>query len=133
MNSRLSVSFYVYDENGTEGIFMSNYLSATGMLAAESAFNTLQEGSPLESFWDNLRTSWIWKELYSARNYRPVSIVIDLLCDLVHFPSYLYLLDDKYYSLTWSYLNLHVGQGYGYRKQFSVLFLVRNLFNSEHL
>lgn len=43
----------------------------SGMLAAESAFNTLQEGSPLEFFWDNLRTSWIWKELYSARNYRP--------------------------------------------------------------
>ncbi|KAG8369484.1 hypothetical protein BUALT_Bualt14G0018500 [Buddleja alternifolia] len=43
----------------------------SGMLAAESVFRTLHEGSPLETFWDSLRSSWIWKELYNARNYRP--------------------------------------------------------------
>ncbi|KAL3835069.1 hypothetical protein ACJIZ3_009805 [Penstemon smallii] len=43
----------------------------SGMLAAESVFRTLHEGSPLEAFWENLRNSWIWKELYNARNYRP--------------------------------------------------------------
>ncbi|KAI3470147.1 hypothetical protein Pfo_026810 [Paulownia fortunei] len=43
----------------------------SGMLAAESVFRTLHEGSPLEAFWDSLRSSWIWKELHSARNYRP--------------------------------------------------------------
>ncbi|KAL0456269.1 UNVERIFIED_CONTAM: Electron transfer flavoprotein-ubiquinone oxidoreductase, mitochondrial [Sesamum latifolium] len=43
----------------------------SGMLAAESVFRTLHEGSPLEAFWDSLKCSWIWKELHSARNYRP--------------------------------------------------------------
>lgn len=43
----------------------------SGMLAAESAFHALHEGSPIEAFWDSLRSSWIWKELHSARNYRP--------------------------------------------------------------
>ncbi|KAH6808547.1 electron-transfer flavoprotein:ubiquinone oxidoreductase [Perilla frutescens var. frutescens] len=43
----------------------------SGMLAAEAAFRTLHEESPLEAFWDSLRSSWIWKELHSARNYRP--------------------------------------------------------------
>ncbi|KAL1535331.1 electron-transferring-flavoprotein dehydrogenase [Salvia divinorum] len=43
----------------------------SGMLAAESAFRALCEGSSLEAFWDSLRSSWIWKELHSARNYRP--------------------------------------------------------------
>ncbi|PIN04189.1 Electron-transferring-flavoprotein dehydrogenase [Handroanthus impetiginosus] len=43
----------------------------SGMLAAESVFLTLHEGSALEAFWDSLRSSWIWKELHSARNYRP--------------------------------------------------------------
>ncbi|KAH6833410.1 electron-transfer flavoprotein:ubiquinone oxidoreductase [Perilla frutescens var. hirtella] len=43
----------------------------SGMLAAEAAFHALHEESPLEAFWDSLRSSWIWKELHSARNYRP--------------------------------------------------------------
>lgn len=43
------------------------------MLAGESAFNMLHKGSTIEAFWDNLRNSWIWSELYKARNYRPVS------------------------------------------------------------
>ncbi|KAL6528062.1 hypothetical protein OROHE_015012 [Orobanche hederae] len=43
----------------------------SGMLAAESVFGTLNEGTPLEAFWDSLRSSWIWGELYRARNYRP--------------------------------------------------------------
>ncbi|XP_070005618.1 electron transfer flavoprotein-ubiquinone oxidoreductase, mitochondrial isoform X2 [Nicotiana sylvestris] len=43
----------------------------SGMLVAESVFSTLQEGLKIEKFWDNLRSSWIWEELYTARNYRP--------------------------------------------------------------
>ncbi|XP_047340315.1 electron transfer flavoprotein-ubiquinone oxidoreductase, mitochondrial [Impatiens glandulifera] len=44
----------------------------SGMLAAESAFDVLQEsGSTMETYWDNLRKSWIWEELHRARNYRP--------------------------------------------------------------
>ncbi|KAG5570873.1 hypothetical protein H5410_060639 [Solanum commersonii] len=43
----------------------------SGMLAAESAFSMLQEGLKMENYWDNLRSSWIWEELYTARNYRP--------------------------------------------------------------
>ncbi|CAH9131415.1 unnamed protein product [Cuscuta epithymum] len=43
----------------------------SGMLAAESAFEMLGRGSNMETYWDNLKSSWIWKELYHARNYRP--------------------------------------------------------------
>ncbi|KAL1805013.1 hypothetical protein ACET3Z_028081 [Daucus carota] len=43
----------------------------SGMLAADSAYKALHEGLNMESYWDNLRKSWIWKELYLARNYRP--------------------------------------------------------------
>lgn len=43
------------------------------MVAGESAFNMLHKGSTMEAFWDNLRNSWVWSELYKARNYRPVS------------------------------------------------------------
>ncbi|MCE3051095.1 hypothetical protein HAX54_048903 [Datura stramonium] len=41
------------------------------MVVAESAFSMLQEGLKMENYWDNLRSSWIWEELYTARNYRP--------------------------------------------------------------
>ncbi|KAK8945342.1 hypothetical protein KSP40_PGU017408 [Platanthera guangdongensis] len=43
----------------------------SGMLAAEAAFNTLVEGAQMETYWDSLKKSWIWEELYRARNYRP--------------------------------------------------------------
>lgn len=43
----------------------------SGMLAAESAFGLFNEGTTMESYWDKLQTSWIWDELYKARNYRP--------------------------------------------------------------
>ncbi|GAB2217900.1 hypothetical protein Droror1_Dr00001114 [Drosera rotundifolia] len=43
----------------------------SGMLAAESAFGALHEGSKMENYWEKLRNSWIWEELYRARNYRP--------------------------------------------------------------
>ncbi|XP_010258523.1 PREDICTED: electron transfer flavoprotein-ubiquinone oxidoreductase, mitochondrial isoform X1 [Nelumbo nucifera] len=43
----------------------------SGMLAAEAVFHTLQEGSSMEAYWDNLKKSWVWEELYRARNYRP--------------------------------------------------------------
>ncbi|GMH18203.1 hypothetical protein Nepgr_020044 [Nepenthes gracilis] len=43
----------------------------SGMLAAEAAFDVLHEGLKMETYWDKLRNSWIWEELYKARNYRP--------------------------------------------------------------
>ncbi|KAH9606892.1 hypothetical protein KSS87_019726 [Heliosperma pusillum] len=43
----------------------------SGMLAAESAFGLLHQGLMMESYWDNLQNSWIWEELYKARNFRP--------------------------------------------------------------
>ncbi|KAL6531402.1 hypothetical protein OROMI_027765 [Orobanche minor] len=43
----------------------------SGMLAADSAFTMLHEGTHLEAYWANLRSSWVWSELYAARNYRP--------------------------------------------------------------
>ncbi|XP_071689524.1 electron transfer flavoprotein-ubiquinone oxidoreductase, mitochondrial [Rutidosis leptorrhynchoides] len=43
----------------------------SGMLAAESAFGVLHEGSSMKTYWENLKTSWIWEELRRARNYRP--------------------------------------------------------------
>ncbi|XP_074320058.1 electron transfer flavoprotein-ubiquinone oxidoreductase, mitochondrial [Silene latifolia] len=43
----------------------------SGMLAAESAFGLLHQGLMTESYWDNLQNSWIWEELYKARNFRP--------------------------------------------------------------
>ncbi|GAV64316.1 ETF_QO domain-containing protein/NAD_binding_8 domain-containing protein, partial [Cephalotus follicularis] len=43
----------------------------SGMLAAEATFGVLNEGSNMETYWDNLRSSWVWKELHRARNYRP--------------------------------------------------------------
>lgn len=47
------------------------------MLAAEATFSVLHEGSNMETYWDSLRSSWVWKELHGARNYRPVSNTID--------------------------------------------------------
>lgn len=43
------------------------------MLAAEATFDALHEGSNMKTYWDALRNSWVWEELYRARNYRPVS------------------------------------------------------------
>ncbi|XP_068664805.1 electron transfer flavoprotein-ubiquinone oxidoreductase, mitochondrial [Aristolochia californica] len=43
----------------------------SGMLAAEAAFSALKEGAGMETYWTNLKKSWIWEELYKARNYRP--------------------------------------------------------------
>lgn len=42
------------------------------MLAAESAFEVLNKGSNMKNYWESLKKSWIWEELYQARNYRPV-------------------------------------------------------------
>lgn len=61
-------------------IFILNFIKYyTGMLAAEAAFGALHEGSNMSTYWDNLRSSWVWKELYSARNYRPVRNIIALM------------------------------------------------------
>lgn len=43
----------------------------SGMLAAEAAFDVLHEDLNMDAYWNNLRNSWIWEELYRARNYRP--------------------------------------------------------------
>ncbi|XP_027341746.1 electron transfer flavoprotein-ubiquinone oxidoreductase, mitochondrial isoform X2 [Abrus precatorius] len=43
----------------------------SGMLAAEVAFGALNEGLDMDLYWDALRNSWIWEELYKSRNYRP--------------------------------------------------------------
>ncbi|CAL9154717.1 unnamed protein product [Musa hybrid cultivar] len=43
----------------------------SGMLAGEAAFRTLVEGATMETYWDNLKKSWIWEDLKRARNYRP--------------------------------------------------------------
>lgn len=57
-----------------DSIMFSNFLLFfTGMLAAEATFGVLHEGSNMETYWDALQKSWIWEELYRARNYRPVS------------------------------------------------------------
>lgn len=47
----------------------------SGMLAAEAAFSTffeVPESEPnMERYWSALKNSWIWDELYKARNFRP--------------------------------------------------------------
>ncbi len=46
----------------------------SGMLAAESVFEALTEGNQdylLESYVINMRSSWVYKELYKVRNIRP--------------------------------------------------------------
>jgi electron-transferring-flavoprotein dehydrogenase len=43
------------------------------MLAAETTYNALIEGGEMKLYWENLKKSWIWEELYKVRNYRPVS------------------------------------------------------------
>lgn len=45
----------------------------SGMVAAESLFAFLQGGDGTEcvSYSDNLKKSWVWKELYKVRNIRP--------------------------------------------------------------
>ncbi|MQM16364.1 hypothetical protein Taro_049320 [Colocasia esculenta] len=43
----------------------------SGMLAAEASFKALNEGAGMETYLDSLKKSWIWEELYQARNYRP--------------------------------------------------------------
>ena len=47
----------------------------TGMLAAESIFQALQNDSdsavPLTAYEEAVRKSWVWKELHRARNFRP--------------------------------------------------------------
>ena len=47
----------------------------TGMLAAEAVFSGLQESDcrdrKLLQYAENVRTSWVWEELYRARNFSP--------------------------------------------------------------
>eukprot|EP01018_Ginkgo_biloba_P002365 Gb_32559 [translate_table: standard] len=43
----------------------------SGMLAAEATFNVLCNGADMEVYWDILKKSWIWDELYKVRNIRP--------------------------------------------------------------
>lgn len=45
-----------------------------GMLAAEAAFEALEnsEQPSMDEYWNLLQRSWVWKELQSVRNIRPV-------------------------------------------------------------
>ncbi|PIA29623.1 hypothetical protein AQUCO_05800030v1 [Aquilegia coerulea] len=43
----------------------------SGMLAAEATYGALHEGTSMEIYWEKLNKSWIWDELYRARNFRP--------------------------------------------------------------
>ena len=45
-----------------------------GMVAAEAAFEALgKAGQPsMESYWTALQQSWVWQELKSVHNVRPV-------------------------------------------------------------
>ena len=49
----------------------------TGMLAAESIFQALQNDNdsavPLTAYEEAVRKSWVWKELHRARNFRPAA------------------------------------------------------------
>ncbi|CAL5440503.1 unnamed protein product [Camellia sinensis] len=49
----------------------------SGMLVAEAAFSVLHAGLNMETYWNNLKNSWIWEELYRARNYRPACDIKD--------------------------------------------------------
>ncbi|KAF6161899.1 hypothetical protein GIB67_020997 [Kingdonia uniflora] len=68
-------SMYDFENSGRgmeiEGIRGNKESSSTGMLAAEAAFGVLHEGSSMQTYWDELKKSWIWEELNGARNYRP--------------------------------------------------------------
>ncbi|KAI8020310.1 hypothetical protein LOK49_LG04G03007 [Camellia lanceoleosa] len=47
------------------------------MLVAEATFSVLHAGLNMETYWNNLKNSWIWEELYRARNYRPACDIKD--------------------------------------------------------
>lgn len=63
-----------------------------GMLAAEATFGVLHNFSNMEKYWDALRNSWIWEELYGVRNYRPVSSTVHsisrFLVSKIFFPQF---------------------------------------------
>lgn len=52
-----------------------------GMVAAEAAFEALgkSEQPSMEAYWTALQQSWVWQELRSVRNIRPVWLYLDLL------------------------------------------------------
>ncbi|KAF5943407.1 hypothetical protein HYC85_017484 [Camellia sinensis] len=37
----------------------------------------MKSGLNMETYWNNLKNSWIWEELYRARNYRPACDIKD--------------------------------------------------------
>jgi electron-transferring-flavoprotein dehydrogenase len=51
----------------------SHYAMKSGMLAAESVFEAIQQGAPeiLASYPQKLRASWIWQDLSAVRNVKP--------------------------------------------------------------
>lgn len=51
------------------------------MLAAEAAFEALgkSEQPSMEAYWTALQESWVWQELRSVRNVRPVWIHLNFL------------------------------------------------------
>ncbi|CAJ2661024.1 unnamed protein product [Trifolium pratense] len=63
-HTAMKSDFLLHTSNGPALLFV-------GMLAAEAAFGAVNEGLDMNTYWDALRNSWIWEELYKARNYRP--------------------------------------------------------------
>ncbi|KQT38013.1 electron transfer flavoprotein-ubiquinone oxidoreductase [Methylophilus sp. Leaf414] len=51
----------------------SHYAMKSGMLAAESVFDAIQQGAPeiLTSYPQKLRASWVWQDLTAVRNVKP--------------------------------------------------------------
>jgi electron-transferring-flavoprotein dehydrogenase len=51
----------------------SHYAMKSGMLAAESVFDAIQQGAPeiLTSYPQKLRASWVWQDLAAVRNVKP--------------------------------------------------------------
>jgi electron-transferring-flavoprotein dehydrogenase len=51
----------------------SHYAMKSGMLAAESVFDAIQQGAPeiLPNYPQKLRASWVWQDLTAVRNVKP--------------------------------------------------------------
>ena len=43
----------------------------SGMIAAETIMENLKENKSLSSYEDKFKKSWVYKELYAARNVKP--------------------------------------------------------------
>ncbi|KAI3949752.1 hypothetical protein MKX01_040969, partial [Papaver californicum] len=56
---------------------------------------TMKSGSNMETYWDNLKKSWVWEELHESRNYRPAfeyGLVPSLAVSAIEY----YILKERY-------------------------------------